>query len=137
MPRVEKLSMILGTALISSGMSFTPPAAAAPAAAGKPHRFNVAGTTFEGTSKTICVIEGKWKDGEYFRFEAWDGCSEMRMRRLPAAEIRNASSLGERRDHTAADVPQGAEVIEVSNDYSTVLLFRDAAGVMREILSRD
>jgi hypothetical protein len=136
MRQVQKLSITLGTALIISGMVL-PLAAAKPAAAGKPHRFNVAGTTIEGSAKTICVIEGKWKDGEYFRFEAWDGCSEMRMRRLPAAEVQNAGSLGESRDHTAADVPPGSEVIEVSNDYSAVLLFRDATGTMREILARD
>jgi hypothetical protein len=137
MPQVRKLSM-LGALLAASGTILISAASAAkPSAAAKPHRFNVAGTTFEGSAKTICVIEGKWKDGEYFRFEAWDECSEMRMRRLPAAELQDVRSLGDRSDHTAADVPQGAEVIEMSNDYSTVVLFRDTAGIMREILSRD
>jgi hypothetical protein len=36
-----------------------------------------------------------------------------------------------------ADIPRGAEVLEVSNSYSSVLLFRDKGGEMREILSRD
>ena len=83
------------------------------------------------------MIEGKWNDEEYFRYEAWDECSQLRMRRVPAGEYRDAPSLGTSGDYTVVHIPSGAEVLEVSNDYSSVLLFRDRNGVMREILSRD
>ena len=132
------ISALLGCALVIGATMSTPAAAVAkPAAAAKIHRFDVGGVTFGGSAKTICVIEGKWRSGELFRFEAWDECSEMRLRRLPAGAYQQTRSLGTNRDYTVADIPAGAEVIEVSNDYSSVLLFNDRRGVMREILSRD
>ena len=138
MPHVAKLPSLLALALIASCMTFaTSTSAAKPAAGAKPHRFNVGGSVFAGSAKTICVIEGKWRDGGFFRFEAWDECSQMRMRRMPAASYRDVSAHGSNRGYTVADIPRGAEVLEVSNSYSSVLLFRDKGGEMREILSRD
>lgn len=129
---------LLGSALVAGAIVFAPAATAAkPAPAAKLHRFDVGGVPFAGSEKTICVIQGRWRNGEPFRFEAWDECSEMRLRRVPAEEYRQARSLGTNRDYTVADIPAGAEVLEVSNGYSSVLLFNDRRGVMREILSRD
>ena len=138
MAYVRKHSVLLSTVLAASSMIFNSAAPAAkPVSAAKPHRFNVGGTMFGGMAKTICVIEGTWKDGEHFRFEAWDECGKMLIRRVPAGSYQNSRSLGSADEHTVSDIPAGSEVLEVSNDYSSVLLFRDAGGVMREILTRD
>ena len=138
MTHVPNLPTMLRCAMAVSiiTLSSTAPAAK-PATAAKPHRFKVGNAIFAGSAKTICVIEGKWADGEHFRFEAWDECRAMRMRRVPESGYRGAPSLGASKDYTVADIPPGAEVLEVSNDYSSVLLFRDRRGAMREILSRD
>src|SRR5438132_9461992 len=109
MTNVRKLSSLIGCALIGSSIILTPALSAAkPPSSAKPHRFDVGGSTFAGLPKTICVIEGTWSDGEHFRFEAWDKCSEMRMRRLPFAEYENAPSLGTKQDITTADIPAKA-----------------------------
>lgn len=110
---------------------------AAPPATPKSHRFKVDNATFSGSAKLICVIEGKWRDGEPFRYEAWDACSKMRMRRPSMNEYKSAHSLGVNNDYSVVDIPDEGDVVEVSNESSSVLLFRDKDGVMREILSRD
>lgn len=137
MSHVERIFRLIGCVLASTSIVVPGIAAAKPAPAPEAHRFDVGGSIFAGSAKTICVIEGQWKDGEHFRFEAWDECSQMRMRRVAATTYRSARSLGNNQDFTSADIPAGAEVLELSNDFSSVLLFRDINGVMREILSRD
>ena len=99
--------------------------------------FKVDRRTFLGTAKTVCVIEGKWADGELFRYEAWDKCADMSMRRATKAEFKDAPSLGNNDDYEVTDIPDGSEVIQINNDYSSVLLFRDGKGVMRTILVGD
>lgn len=99
--------------------------------------FIVGGRQFRGTAKTICVIEGKWANGEYFRYEAWDSCAEMSMRRTSHAEFKTEESYGNEDDPKISDIPAKSEVIEMSNGSSSVLLFRDRGGVMREITISD
>ncbi len=99
--------------------------------------FKVDGRTFSGTAKTVCVIEGKWADGEFFRYEAWDKCADMAMRRTTKTEFKDAPSLGDDDDYEVADIPDGSEVIQINNDYSSVLLFRDGKSNMRTILVGD
>lgn len=99
--------------------------------------FQVAGRVFTGTAKTICVIEGEWADGEYFRYEAWDRCAEMTMRRTSRKEFKNEESYGNEDDPQITDTPLKAEVLELTNGSSSVLLFRDRKGVMREITISD
>lgn len=99
--------------------------------------FQVAGRPFTGTAKTICVIEGKWADGEYFRYEAWDRCADMSMRRTSHADFKDEESYGNVDDPKVTDIPEKSEVFEVSNGSSSVLLFRDRKGVMREITISD
>jgi hypothetical protein len=138
MTYLPNLTTMLRCALIISIITCTSAAPAAkPTAAAKPHRFKVGSAIFSGSAKTICVIEGKWADGELFRYEAWDECSEMRIRRVPEASYRGAPSLGASKDYTVADIPAKSEVLELSNGYSRVLLFRDRRGIMQEILSGD
>ncbi len=99
--------------------------------------FKVDHRTFLGTAKTVCVIEGKWADGELFRYEAWDKCADMSMRHATKAEFKDAPSLGDADDYEVADIPDGSEVIQINNDYSSVLIFRDGKSVMRTILVGD
>lgn len=99
--------------------------------------FEVAGRDFAGTAKTICVIEGKWADGQQFRYEAWDTCADMAMRRTSYAEFKDEESYGNEDDPNVTDIPEKSEVFEVSNGSSSVLLFRDGKGVMREIMISD
>lgn len=98
--------------------------------------FKVGGSTFSGTAKTVCVIKGKWADGELFRYETWDECKQMHIRRASKETIRMAIPHGDT-DAKTTDIPPNAEVFEISNNYSQVLVFKDASGVTREILSGD
>jgi hypothetical protein len=111
------------------------------AAQGKPApaiSFKVGTSTFSGTAKSICVIKGNWADGEVFRYEGWDECRQMRIRHASKETIRGAVAHGDMKRRTkVSDIPAGAEVFEISNNYSQVLVFKDASGAVREILSRD
>jgi hypothetical protein len=99
--------------------------------------FKVGTSTFIGKPKTICVIEGKWSDGQPFRYETWDACSEMQITRGTQAEYKDERPRGTDKRFSGSDIPIGSEVFVISNDYSTILLFRDQRGIDREILIRD
>lgn len=113
----------------------TLPAGARPSQA---RAFKVGPLSFIGTSKSICVIKGRWRDGQPFRYEAWDECNRMVMREARMKSVRTTVPLGERkRDTQVSDIPRNAQVFEISNGYSRVLVFRDVDGNTREILSGD
>lgn len=137
MPDARKLRLFFVSAVAAGSTicAFAPALAAARGTHGRPHQFKVGSTTFTGTPKTVCVTKGMMSDGKSFRFEAWDECAKMRIRRLLATEYKNAPSLCTNDSFTVADIPPGADVIEVSNDYSSVLLFHDKNGVLGNILS--
>ena len=113
------------------------PALAAPRGASAPHSFKVGGRILRGKLKVICVIEGKWSNGDDLRYEAWDACSKMRVRTVPRSEYAGAVALGNKDDVGVADIPANSEVLELSNDFSGVLIFRDRNGAVREIMTRD
>lgn len=121
----------LGAALLLVG------AAQATQPASSHHVFPSGGASFAGTPKTICVIKGQWADGNDFRYETWDSCSNMQIVRGTQANYADAISLGDDERFTGADIPTGSEVIEISNDFSSVIVFRDNAGRTREILIHD
>ena len=98
--------------------------------------FKVENLVFTGTPKTICLIEGKWRDGKPFRYEAWDSCPSMRMRRATRKELLQSVALGDS-DQVPSTLPAQAEVIEISNAYSRTLLFRDRNGHLKHILVGD
>ena len=102
-----------------------------------PKMFKIGSRSLEGRPKVICVIEGKWADGGYFRYEAWDACGKMRVRAVSEKESKGAPSLGSEDHYSVADIPRGSEVLEISNGVSTTLVFRDRNGEQREILTRD
>lgn len=130
-PMRQSMTMVLLAALLGFAVQ---PAAAAPAAK---KTFKVGKSTFTGTPRTICVIEGEWADSQPFRYDAWDECSKMNVRRASAKQYAGAPSLGENDEYEVSDIPPGSEVLEVDNTYTTVLLFRDRKGVMREIMIGD
>lgn len=99
--------------------------------------FKVGGRTLQGSPKTICVIEGKWADGEHFRYEAWDTCKEMQVTSAKLADYKGWEPRGRKGSPTVADIPPTAEPIEISNGFSSVLVFRDRDGEMKEVLIRD
>ena len=122
---------VLSVALLM-GAAFVPIAAdAAPAPA---TTFKVAGRTIVGTPKMNCVLEGKWADGSRFRYEAWDACSRIKVRRVTEQDARRN---GEPIEGDFADIPPGAELVEVSNAYSTVVLYLDRDGEMKELTTAD
>lgn len=117
------------------GPVVTSVAAAAPEPAAR--AFKVGGRTLEGRPKTICVIEGKWADGSPFRYEGWDTCNELRVSSASLADYKDWEPRGRRGSPTVADIPLGTETIEITNDFSSVLIFRDRNGEMKEVLIRD
>lgn len=124
---------LLATLLISPVV--TSMAEAAPKSSA--HTFKVGSRTLQGQPKTICVIEGKWADGEPFRYEGWDTCKEMQVSSASLAQYKGREPRGRKGSPTVADIPPGTETIEISNDFSSVLVFRDADGEMQEVLIRD
>lgn len=133
--RLFEIRFPMSSLCIALAMSASVPAIAKPPAGLT--SFKVGKQVFSGTPKTVCVIEGKWIDGEPFRYETWDSCREMTMRRATAAEYAGQRPRGSNKSVTVADIPPKGEVFEISNDFSSVLVFRDRAGVQREILIRD
>lgn len=131
--RVMSKCALLG--VLSMSLAATSAANAAPRPA--PRVFKVGSRSLEGRPKQICVIAGKWADGEPFRYETWDACSEMHVRAVTEAEYKDAPSLGSDDQYSVADIPRGSEVLEISNGFSAALIFRDRDGVQREILSKD
>lgn len=129
--RVARIICALTGAML--GFADRPASAATPAET----TLKVGKPAFTGSPKTICVIEGLWADGQPFRFEAWDQCHKMEVRRVNVDQYAGSPSLGEKDDYEVTDIPVGAEVLEVGNEHSVVLLFRDREGVMRQILVRD
>lgn len=125
-----------GTFLLAAGIALAGSGLAA-AVPGPANTFRVGKRLLVGRPKTICVIEGKWADGAPFRYEGWDNCGKMHVRSVTEKEYKEAPSLGEHNDVTVADIPQRAEVLEISNEFSTTLVFRDRRGIQREILSGD
>lgn len=99
--------------------------------------FKVGSRSLEGRPETICIIEGKWADGEPLRFQTWDTCGKMHVRAVSEKDYKDAPSLGDDDDYSVADIPRGSEVLEISNGVSTTLVFRDRNGEQREILTRD
>lgn len=130
-PIVSKF-VLLG--VLSVSLVATSSAEAAPRPA--PTMFKIGSRSLEGRPKTICVIEGKWADGEPFRYDAWDTCSKMNVRSVSEKDYRDAPSLGNDQ-YGVADIPRGSEVLELENGVSKTLVFRDRDGVQREILSGD
>lgn len=112
-----------------------PAAVAAPAA--EPRTFKVGKQTFAGRPKTICVIEGKWSDGQPFTYDTWDTCAEIKVHAASLAEYEGWAPRGPKGAKTVVDIPAGSEVIEISNDFSSVLIYRDQRGDIQEVLIRD
>lgn len=130
----------LSFTLLFASLMFAPAAVAAkPSKTSAPvaHVFKVGRTVFAGKSKTICVIEGKWLDGDEFRYEAWDKCSALNLTRGTQAQFVSVRPRGTDKRFSGQDIPAGAEVFEISNEYSSVLVFRDQYGIQREIMTRD
>lgn len=120
---------------LSMGLAAAPAAEAVQRPALK--MFKIGTRALKGHSKTICVIEGKWADGGFFRYEAWDICGKMRVRAVSGKDYKDAPSLGSEDQYGVGDIPRGSEVLEITNDVSTTLVFRDRNGTQREILTRD
>jgi hypothetical protein len=128
-------SVSLTAAALASLLISSVVAAAAPEPAAR--KFKVGGRMLEGRAKTICVIEGSWADGEPFRYEGWDTCKELRVTSASLTEYKDWRPRGRKGSLTVADIPPGTETIEISNDFSSVLVFRDGNGEMQEVLVRD
>ncbi len=127
---------IILIALLNASLSpATAKISSAPAIGGK--KFQVDGKVFTGTPTTNCLIKGAWSDGSAFRYEAWDTCRAMHMKRVKAADFAGAPALGIDDHYEVSDIPPGSEVLWLSNYSSTVLLFRDNEGITREILIGD
>lgn len=126
-------SVLLCALLISPFAISVADAAAGPA----PKVFKIGTRSLEGRPKTICVIDGKWADGEYFRYETWDACNKMRVRTASEKDYKGTPSLGSSDCYSVADIPRGSEVLEISNGVSATLVFRDRKGIQHEILTGD
>lgn len=122
-------------ALVTGAVVASAAAAASPAA--PPHSYKVGKRILLGRAKTICVIEGKWASGEPFRYEGWDSCAKLTVTPAKLGDYKDWPARGGKGALTVADIPAGAETIEVSNGASSVLVFRDAHGETRDVLIRD
>lgn len=124
------LAVLVAAAILGAGAAH---AATEPVA----RIFKLGPRTLQGRPKTICVITGSWADGAPFRYEAWDRCEKMKVRTVTEKDFKDAPSLGEDDEVGVKAIPRGAEVIEMSNGTSTILIFRDAQGMQRHIRTQD
>ncbi len=138
MTKVRQLTVAATLIIGVSSLLLPPSASAAVAAPSAVQRvFQVGKRSFEGSPKTICVIEGKWTDGGAFSYEAWDTCKAMTVSAPSLAAYKGWAPRGPKGAPTVADIPPGSEVIEIGNGYSSVLVYRDRRGDMQEVLIRD
>lgn len=98
--------------------------------------FEVEGRKFTGSNSRVCIIEGRWSDGEPFRYQAWDACEKMTMKwvaPMPSPEMVEQVNGTNRR----FVVPAGSESFHIGNDLSVVRVFRNFKGELEEILVSD
>lgn len=114
-------------------------ALAAPAnpARAAPIQFPIGDRVLTGRGPGNCLIEGRWGNGARLRYRAWDVCAKLSVRLVPRASIGAATPLGSDRTTRVSDIPARAEILQIDNATSSVLLFRDKAGRQREILIGD
>ncbi len=85
----------------------------------------------------MCVIEGRWADGGEFRYQAWDVCSKMKVKRGTQNQYADFRPHGSDKRFKGGDIPINSEVIEIGNDFSAIVIFKDRLGMEREIMFRD
>lgn len=101
---------------------------------GRPTKVGAIAVT--ATPKSICVFE--WSQGDQqHRYEAWDSCPNMTIRRATPEFMRGVRPQGRDKQTTVADVPPNAPAFVLGNSYSEVLIFVDRHGEVREILTAD
>lgn len=99
--------------------------------------FGLVGRQLQGRDAPVCVLRGKWADGSPFYWRAWTSCSKLEVRTTTLAEVRRLAGDRLDVDGMLAGLSERDELIEVSHDFSRVVLFRDKAGVTREIPTAD
>jgi hypothetical protein len=112
-------------------------AGSAPLPAQEPATIAVEGMRLQASDRPSCLLVGEWPDGSPLQYLAWDACAQLSVRRVGAEAVRGAASLGIDDHVTVADIPPGAPILEIANDYSVVILFPDRDGVTQEILIGD
>lgn len=98
--------------------------------------YKVGKRTFTGKPKTVCVIEGKWNDGNFFRYQAWDTCNKINVSWVAPKSVPQTVEQIHGPDKTFV-IPAGSEGFHIGNDYSIVWIYRDSAGQTQEILISD
>lgn len=98
--------------------------------------FAVEGRHYIGVGRPVCTITGKWDDGEPLRYEAWDSCRKLTIKRVaPQPNVQVVKQVhGMNRTFT---VPAGREGLLVGNGDSQVWLYRNKRGGLEEILISD
>jgi hypothetical protein len=124
---------VLAALLIGPAATF----AAQPVTESAARTFKVGSRALSGTPKTVCIIEGTWRDGTTLRYEGWDTCRKMSVRAASLADYKGWKPRGRKGALTVADIPPEIEVIEIGNEFSSVLVFRDRNGDTKEVLIRD
>lgn len=109
----------------------------APAAAEPLRTENKETVQWRGTDKPVCVIEGEWRDGGTFRYQAWTRCRDLSVGRLTFDEVPRGPLPGRDNHHALKALTPSSEIIEVANDYSRVILFRGADGRTIEVMISD
>ncbi len=121
-------ALVVGPTASLAAQSITKPAV---------RTFIVGSRVLSGTPKMTCTIEGTWRDGTPFYYAGWDSCPKMDVRSASLSEYKGWKPRGRKGSLTVADIPPGAELIEIGGEFSSVLVFRDRNQEMQEVLIRD
>lgn len=132
--RCSSKLLSLGCQLAATFLTLVPPSASAEPV--RPERsFKVGSRIIVGVSKEVCELSGTWSDGRRFRYQAWDRCQDLSVRALTPEQL--AEIIRSRRQANASLAPEVSEFIEITNEFSRMVIYSDASGNIVEIAAGD
>jgi len=104
-------------------------------AAAAERKFSVSDGKVNGRPQTICLLDGKWPDGRFLHYQAWDNCEAIKIRIImhDKRRLQKETVMA----HNGKKIPADADVLEVSNGVSRALIYLDRNGRLQEVMAGD
>lgn len=98
--------------------------------------FKVGPNKLVGNDELFCVISGQWRNGEPFRYTTWDRCRDLTIREIGREEAAALAARGAGQG-SAVVIPEGEQILEVTNGVSKAIVFRGPDGATVDELVGD